>query len=233
MNQVLLKEQFLNSFRNDVFELIILPTEQCNFRCTYCYENFEIRKMSKQTVNGIKNFLTKKAAIIQDLHISWFGGEPLLAIDIIEDISKYILRLNSINPRFFYKASITTNGYLLTKKNLDKLFKIGVKSFQISLDGDSITHNQTRIRYDGYNTFERIWSNLLEIKKTNFDLEILLRIHILQGNIDGVKNLIKNLNKEFLCDERFSILLKPIAKLGGKNDNSLDILENKKQMNAG
>lgn len=28
------------SLRNDVLHLILLPTEQCNFRCTYCYEDF-------------------------------------------------------------------------------------------------------------------------------------------------------------------------------------------------
>ena len=30
-------------------ELILLPTEKCNFRCTYCYEDFELGKMSEET----------------------------------------------------------------------------------------------------------------------------------------------------------------------------------------
>ncbi len=30
--------------------LILMPTEQCNFRCTYCYEDFAIGKMSKSTI---------------------------------------------------------------------------------------------------------------------------------------------------------------------------------------
>lgn len=39
---------------NQSQELILFPTEQCNFRCTYCYEDFKLGRMSNGTVNGIK-----------------------------------------------------------------------------------------------------------------------------------------------------------------------------------
>ncbi|WP_297992216.1 hypothetical protein [Anoxybacillus sp.] len=40
--------------------LIFLVTEQCNFRCTYCYENFEKGKMSDDVIEGVIKYVEKK-----------------------------------------------------------------------------------------------------------------------------------------------------------------------------
>ena len=37
----------LRHFSSNYLNLIILPTEACNFRCTYCYETFENKKMPR------------------------------------------------------------------------------------------------------------------------------------------------------------------------------------------
>ena len=70
-------------------ELIILPTEKCNFRCTYCYEDFAIGKMKIETVEAIKKFISARAPSLKFLTLSWFGGEPLLARDVIINIAKH------------------------------------------------------------------------------------------------------------------------------------------------
>ena len=52
-------ERILRSFtENNYLELSIMPTEKCNFRCVYCYENFEKPKMSNTTCDAI---ICKKA----------------------------------------------------------------------------------------------------------------------------------------------------------------------------
>ncbi|MFM6074868.1 MAG: radical SAM protein, partial [Dolichospermum sp.] len=71
------------------FELIILPTEQCNFRCIYCYEDFSIGRMKPEVISGIKALLDKRSSKLNFLNLSWFGGEPLVAKDIVLDISEY------------------------------------------------------------------------------------------------------------------------------------------------
>ena len=46
---------------NRELELIILPTEKCNFRCTYCYEDFAIGKMKRETINAVKELIKRRA----------------------------------------------------------------------------------------------------------------------------------------------------------------------------
>ena len=70
--------------------LILFPTEQCNFRCVYCYEDFVLGRMSESTISGILSLLSHRAADLDGLQISWFGGEPLAAYDIVTRISELI-----------------------------------------------------------------------------------------------------------------------------------------------
>ncbi|HVR96858.1 MAG TPA: radical SAM protein [Thermoanaerobaculia bacterium] len=64
-------------YRTDVLELILMPSEDCNFRCTYCYEDFARGTMIPDVREGIKNLVRKRIKKLNRLHISWFGGEPL------------------------------------------------------------------------------------------------------------------------------------------------------------
>ena len=71
---------------NKVLHLILMPTEACNFRCTYCYEDFRYKRMDQEVIHGVKRYLSRRVAELDALTLSWFGGEPLLARDIVEDI---------------------------------------------------------------------------------------------------------------------------------------------------
>jgi hypothetical protein len=43
------RRQIAEAISPRIQELILLPTEKCNFRCTYCYEDFDLGKMSEET----------------------------------------------------------------------------------------------------------------------------------------------------------------------------------------
>ncbi len=74
------------------------------------------------------------AAQKKTLHVTWFGGEPLLAADVIEALSGRMMALCEAKGAE-YSAGIITNGYLLTLENEDLLARCKVKSAQITLDG--------------------------------------------------------------------------------------------------
>lgn len=214
----IIKAQLLSS---KFFNLIILPTENCNFRCTYCYEDFAVGRMKKETILGIKALLEKRCSDLDYLHISWFGGEPLVAKDIVYEISEYATKLANQYPNLLYKANMTTNGYLLDNDTSTALTNAGVRQFQISLDGPREIHNESRIRANGKDTFDRIWANLLAIRNSSLPVFVTLRVHFTVDNVELLDPLIEDIRKEFIHDSRFSVFFKAIERLGGPNDDSI------------
>lgn len=220
-----------------ILDLHILPTEKCNFRCIYCYEDFQIGKMNKKTIQSIKNLIRRRMPELKQLRISWFGGEPLAASDVVLDISNYAKQLAEENA-CLYNFGMTTNGYLLDLKRFNLIREAGISSFQISLDGPENIHDKTRLRADGSGTFHKIWTNLLAMANSPHEFEVVLRIHVTPENYESIYELLDKIKSHFKNDSRFSVFLKAIANLGGANGGSFDILKGKtkeeilKQLNA-
>lgn len=208
---------------NYYFQLIILPTEKCNFRCTYCYEDFAAGRMKQETILGIQALLESRCADLRYLNISWFGGEPLTAKDIVLEISEYAMSLAYRYPKLRYIGDMTTNAYLLDYKTVAILANVGVREYQISLDGPREVHDKSRIRADGSSTYDRIWANLLAIRDSSLSVSIILRIHFTADTFKLINPLIEDIRREFLHDSRFGIFFKAIERLGGPNDASIKI----------
>lgn len=209
---------------NRYLQLIVMPTEKCNFRCTYCYEDFALGRMNKETIMGIKALIDRRCSDLEHLQISWFGGEPLTAKDIVLEICEYIMSLTRKYPKLRYEGDMTTNAYFLDYNTTAALADVGVRAYQISLDGHREVHNKSRIRADGTGTYDKIWNNLLAIRDSSLPVSIMLRIHFTADTLKLLDPLIENIRKEFIDDSRFSVLFKAIERLGGSNDESIKIL---------
>lgn len=46
---------------NNTLILTIMPTEGCNFRCPYCYEDHEIATMTRATLDRIQEYIAEQA----------------------------------------------------------------------------------------------------------------------------------------------------------------------------
>lgn len=214
-------------YLNSTLKITILPTEQCNFRCTYCYEDFKVGRIPTEYVAAIKIFLENevKTGKYKNVYINWFGGEPLLAFDIIEDIQNFALDLCSIYNLPIH-SSITTNGYLLNKNQFQKLLKLQVTSFQITVDGDC--HDQKRISVSGQGTYRTIMNNLKEIQSIKDSFHIMLRNNILKNQFD--KNYYDELYSFISGDSRFSVLVREVKDWGNIKDiHSLSLITEKKE----
>lgn len=206
---------------NRMLHLILFPTEECNFRCAYCYETFRNGRMDQKTVNGIKKFLGVRIPELSSLHVSWFGGEPLLALDIIEELSEHILGLIGQHHGCHYQADITTNAYHLNVPVFEKLCRFKVGLYQISFDGQREQHDKKRVLIGGQGTFDRIWSNLLRLKETGQDVNFLIRLHLDKENYPHILPFIEKYNRTFGEDPRFRLFYRPLSRLGGSGDASL------------
>ena len=214
-------KHILSTLDNRRLELFLFPTEQCNFRCTYCYEDFKIGRMKPDVILGIKNLIKNRANELNYLRISWFGGEPLMAVNIVEEINAFVLKTFAHNKDFIFQSDMTTNAYLLDINRATRIINLGVKEYQISIDGIEEIHNQTRKRADGKGTFQQIWENLIALKASTLDFHIMLRVHYTPKNLMQLPQLVKMLNANFSNDTRFSVIFKSVGRYGGKDDENI------------
>jgi uncharacterized protein len=220
----LFEEELVSWVRNDSLHLILLPTERCNFRCTYCYEDFSVGRMSAETILGIKRLIDRRLGSLESLSISWFGGEPLLARSVVEEISDHVVRLAAERPDLVYEGDMTTNGFLLDAAAVELLAQLGIRLFQISLDGPETLHDGTRVRRNGQGSFHQIWRNLLAIRDGSAPVNVLLRIHLTPDNLPVMPDFVLQVRETFLKDGRFRVLLKPVERLGGPNDATMGVV---------
>jgi uncharacterized protein len=213
------------AFSDKRLELTILPTEQCNFRCTYCYEDFKLGAMSRPLIDGVKTFLTRRIESLEHLHVRWFGGEPLLAYGIIREVSEHVQALADRNEGLRYDASATTNGSRLTVERARALRAAGVVDYQVSIDGPKAYHDLTRLRLGGGGTYDQIMANLNAIRDCDVDVRIELRLHLTPDNEAQAEGFVDWLSQQFLHDERFTLEFFPVAKLGGPNDATMRVLD--------
>ncbi|GGI58450.1 radical SAM protein [Winogradskyella haliclonae] len=213
------------AFNPRFLNLILFPTEKCNFRCTYCYEDFKLGKMKPWVINAIKELISNRINDLTRLEISWFGGEPLIAKNIVLDISRFIVEnAKKYNPDLDYRSNMTTNAYYLNRELFESLVVNGIVDFQISLDGPKRIHDLSRVMINGKGTFDSIWKNLLDIRNSSKKANIILRIHFDMSNFNYLEELIDQLDVEFGEDDRFNFYFKTIDKLGGENDDKLQTI---------
>lgn len=226
ISPAVLKQKFIQSSSPTHLGLAISPTENCNFRCTYCYEDFEIGEMSDATYVALKLFVAKRMPLIKSFTLSWFGGEPLLAVDKVVDFTRYCKDMAAQYGVYMPRATIPTNASALTPKNLVALVDSGVGQFMVSLDGQAEAHNQTRKSIDGKPTFDRVYRNLLAARacQTEQPFEILLRLHLHENNVASQFALVEQLAVDFGADSRFNILPITLGNFGGESVESLALL---------
>lgn len=200
--------------------LTIAPTSDCNFRCIYCYEKDSIKPitMSEQTQEELIEFVTQHIPYVKGLSVYWYGGEPLLAMDIIEKLSDVFMKLCEEN-KIEYSASMVTNGYLLTPENVEKLHKLKVSSIQVTLDGAAEDHDKRRFLKGGHPTFDRIIENLCAAKDS-LPERVAIRINADRHNIDRVDNVIRILREKGLEDKVQPYLAMVENSNDSYNDNS-------------
>jgi uncharacterized protein len=202
---------------NSVLSPIILASEQCNFRCVYCYEEFKRGNITDVVINAFIKYIRKNLRKYTSVSIGWFGGEPLLAAKEIERISSAVMDLCA-QARKPYSASMTTNAYLLDAPMMERMLRCNVLRYQITLDGLSESHDQTRVLVNGTPTFERIIANLRAIRdrvKSRL-FQIMIRANITKSQIPLLEQYAAFMVAEFGQDIRFNFLFRTAGDWGGE-----------------
>jgi MoaA/NifB/PqqE/SkfB family radical SAM enzyme len=98
-------------------------TDRCNLDCSYCTEYDNSKPHPK--FEDLKVWI-RKIRELGTMRIALVGGEPLLHPDVVE-IVRFCRELG-------FATSLTTNGFLLTRKLVGELEEAGLQVMQISVD---------------------------------------------------------------------------------------------------
>ncbi len=220
-----------NTIKDNKLSLIIKVTRDCNFNCFYCYERFNKTYLNIENANIILDFIKKyvEKFHINIITVSWFGGEPILNLGIIEYLTNELVKYAK-SKNIMMGFSITTNGYLLTKNTIKRLLDNYISMFQITIDGDKVQHDQNRVLKTGEGTFDVIYNNLKSFKEFNNEFNVIIRTNFSKDMLNKMENYYKKISK--LCrDERFSALFHTIVDFSNMEHlvTDMDILNEMKQ----
>lgn len=208
----ILQEKYLNMQNDDAaLTITILPTLLCNFQCDYCFQGMNKKDgvMSETIQDAVISFIFEKLAGKKLLHITWFGGEPTLAMYVIKRLSDRLIAYCDRN-NIVYQAAIITNGYLLTPECVGELYVRRVRTIQITLDGPSRTHDTIRyLKGSGTGTFHQILNNISSYR-SEFPVHTVIRANIDTNNSSLCDELIDEMNTIFPTKENISLYFSPI-----------------------
>lgn len=154
---------------NRLTQLVLQVTQDCNLRCSYCFygegnymnRTHNHKRMSfEQAKEGI-DYLLSHSKALETVYLSFYGGEPLLCIDLIKQCIAYI-NTRVEGKQIYY--NLTTNGTLLTDEIIQFLMKHNI-SIMISLDGNKEIHDMNRKYASGKGSFETIMENIKYIRE--------------------------------------------------------------------
>ena len=149
------------------------PVHECNMRCKYCfadhgkkYKGIE-REITKEMVDRILDFVFwGQFQSFTDYRIDFVsGGEPLLNFDIIHyTIEQSKKLLENTNKRL--SIFLVTNGTINNPEIFEYLDKNNV-NIGISIDGDSVTHNNNRRFADGSPSYKTVINTINSIRESS------------------------------------------------------------------
>ena len=164
------------------YNTVVLPiASDCNLNCPYCFAQtdggFHFGNFTNEDIVRTLEFVVKenKSHGKQFFCIVFFGGEPLLNIEVIRFTIEY---MKNHYPDFNVFYSITTNGTILND-DIIQLFRDNSVAVLVSIDGPD---NEYNLRYynNGRKSLNKVISNIEKLRNNHIRTE--LRATIINTN---------------------------------------------------
>jgi uncharacterized protein len=221
-----------NSLNKHVF---IVTTDRCNLGCYYCYEEKQQWiKMSLETQEECKIFIKNMilGSKTDCFGICWFGGEPTLNMEAIENIGTFVKKL-CIENEIVYEQFMVTNGTTMTENTVNKLFSLGLNRYQITVDGFKEDHDKSRPYLKDIDPKKATEAQKNQLKKIGISLRVIGEkepplLSSYDAIMKGIKRLVNrgavislrmNVNAQNLS--RASLLLEDIKSQGWLKKNEM------------
>ena len=151
--------------------LTLALTMNCNMDCDYCWQShgFE-HDIRRETIDKWLDFFLDNEKNSPN-KILYYGGEPLLRLDLIEYTSAQMHQICKERNIPIVQQHLFTNGILLDEKTVKTLKREGV-FFVLSIDGNKYVNNIHRHSKDKSDYMEVVMRNISYLHKYGVDFGV-------------------------------------------------------------
>lgn len=199
-----------NYANEDLIKALCLHVaHDCNLKCTYCFAaqgDFDGEKILMPLEIGKKaiDFIVEQSKNRENLEIDFFGGEPLMNLDVVKELVIYGNEKAEKHHKKF-KYTMTTNGVLLNEETREYLNNT-MDNIVLSLDGRKEVNDHMRQTVNDQGSFDVIIDNIKAMAKMRGDRDHYIRGTYTHHNLDFSKDV------QFLAEEGFkSISVEPVV----------------------
>ena len=188
---------------DECVNVTIYPTQDCNARCFYCFEGGEERiTMSIDTADKIVEYLANAITENDEVIFRWFGGEPLMAADIIDHILCGID--DAFGGKLTYHSIIITNASFIDDALIEKFTgRWHVRKVQTTIDGYRDEHDRRKCYatapFGSYNQVIDAIGKLLDA-----GIFTICRFNLDKNNINDLPRVLDDLER-YMSDSRFYV----------------------------
>lgn len=190
--------------------LCLHVAHDCNLRCQYCFAStgdfgtgrkimpFEVAKKAI-------DFVIERSGKRRNIEVDFFGGEPLMAWDTVEQTIDYARSIEEEHGKKF-RFTITTNGLLLDDEKIDYI-NANMDNVVLSLDGRPSVNDEMRKTVSGAGSYDIIVPKFQKlVEKRDPKLDYYARGTFTGKNLDFAEDVVH------IADEGFDRLsVEPVA----------------------
>lgn len=179
--------------RNTVIKALCLHVAHtCNLNCEYCFASQgkyhgERALMSLETGKRALDFLIENSGTRRNLEVDFFGGEPLMNLEVVKELVAYAREIEKIHNKNF-RFTLTTNGILIDDDVIDFCNK-EMSNVVLSLDGRKEVHDRLRKDYQGRGSYDIIVPKFQEFVRRRGDKSYYIRGTFTHANTDFTNDI--------------------------------------------
>ncbi len=171
--------------------LVFQVSNKCNMHCSYCYEPEEAKygplaqHMDWETAKRSVDFLLERSQGSPEVHLVFFGGEPLLNFKLMKQVVAYAQKRAAQEAKKV-DFSLTTNGTLLTDEVIDFLgqYRFGIT---VSMDGPKDIQDKRRFLSAGRGSYEVVVSRVQKLLQRYTARPVVARVTLTRGTVEVVR----------------------------------------------
>lgn len=181
--------------------LCLHVSHDCNLRCKYCFAQTgdfgTVRSlMDAKTAKSSIDFVIQNSGLRKNIEIDFFGGEPLMAFDVVKETVEYAKEQGEKHGKNF-RFTITTNGILLDD-GVTEYINREMSNIVLSLDGRREINDDMRPTINGKGSYDIIMPKFQKlVQERAKDKDYYIRGTYTGKNLDFVKDVLDVYKKGF------------------------------------